>query len=181
MKLFHRLFLLFLLSSSAAFFPVAGASAADDRDACAMLRKADIEAAFVLRKFDSGTPGLTMKSSKSWAGVSECTYTSRGATIKDMITVTLGVRRAQNDETGITPEAAKAGAAILRGTPVDVSGLGQGAYWISLGSKTFPSIQLNVFKGKREWLTFGCRANNLDQDIQLERLKKIAKNTLARK
>jgi hypothetical protein len=155
---------------------VSGAWAADDRDACAMLQKADVEAAFAPRKFDSGKPGFAMKASKSRAAVSSCTYTSRGAKIKDMVTVTLNLRRAPSDETGTTPEAAKAGAVKLNGSPVDVAGLGNGAYMVDLGS----SIQLNVFRGKREWLIFGCRAKTLDNNAVLTGLTKIAKATAAR-
>lgn len=141
-----------------------------------MLQKADVEAAFAPRKFDSGQPGYAVKSSPTRAAVTSCTYTSRGATVKEMVTVTLGVRRAPSDATGTTPEAAKAGAVQLKATPVAVAGLGDGAYTVNLGS----SIQLNVFRGKREWLVFGGRARTLDNDAVLAALTKIAKATVAR-
>jgi hypothetical protein len=65
---------------------------------------------------------FAVKASKSRAAVSSCTYTSRGATVKDMVTVTLNLRRAPSDKTGTTPEAAKAGTVKLNGSPVDVAG-----------------------------------------------------------
>ena len=172
----NRWFLVGILAAGIGLWPVAGAFAADDRDACAMLHKVDVEAAFAPRKFDSGKPGFAMKTSKSRAAVSNCTYTSKGATVKEMVTVTLGVRRAPSDATGTTPEAAKAGAVQLKSTPVDVAGLGEGAYMVSLGS----SIQLNVFRGKREWLIFGSRARSLDNQAVLTGLTKIAKATITR-
>jgi hypothetical protein len=141
-----------------------------------MLQKADVEAAFAPRKFDSGTPGYAVKSSPTRAAVSSCTYTSRGVSVKEMVTVTLVVRRAPSDATGTTPEAAKAGAVQLNAKPVAVAGLGDGAYMANLGS----SIQLNVFRGNREWLIFGGRAKMLDDAVVLAGITKIAKATLAR-
>lgn len=171
-----RWLMLGVITAGVGLGSVAGAWATDDRDACAMLQKADVEAAFAPRKFDSGKPGFAVKASKSRAAVSSCTYTSRGAKVKDMVTVTLNVRRAPSDETGITPDAARAGAAKLSGTPVDVAGLGNGAYMVDLGS----GIQLNVFRGKREWLIFGSMAKTLDNNAVLAGLAKIAKATAAR-
>jgi hypothetical protein len=165
-----------MVTAGIGLWPITGALAAEDRDACAMLQKADVEVAFAPRKFDSGKPGFAMKASKTRAAVSSCTYTSKGATVKDMVTVGLNLRRATRDATGITPEAAKAGAVQLKAIPVDVAGLGEGAYWVNLGS----SVELNVFRGKREWLIFGSRAKRLDNDAVLAGLTKIAKATLAR-
>jgi len=165
-----------VITAGIGLWPAADVFAAEDRDACTMLQKADVEAAFSPRKFDSGKPGLTIKGSKSMAAVSSCTYTSRGATVKEMVTVTLNVRRAPNDATGTSPEAAKAGAVQLNAKPVAVTGLGEGAYMANLGS----SIQLNVFRGKREWLIFGGRAKMLDNAAVLAGITKIAKATVAR-
>lgn len=180
MNQYSRWFLLGVVTAGVGLWPVAGVLAAEDRDACAMLQKADVEAAFSPRKFDPGKPGFAVKSSKTRAAVSSCTYTSRGATIKDMVTVSLVVRRAPSDESAITPEAAKAGAVKLKASPAEVPGLGNGAYWVNLGSSTFPVIELNVFKGKREWLVFSSGARTLDNSAVLSGLTKIAKATAAR-
>ncbi len=150
-------------------------------DACNLLKQADVEAAFAPRKFDAGTLGKTVvKSSAKLAAVSKCTYTSPGATVKDRITVSLLARRAPSDTTGVTPEAAKAGAIQLKATPVDIAGLGDGAYTINLGSAAFPAFQLNVFRGKRDWFVFGCAGKKVDQSVAIDGLKKIAQETLAR-
>lgn len=169
-----------VVTAGVVLWPVASALATEDRDACAMLRKADVEAAFFPRRFDSGEPGYAVKSSKTRAAVSSCTYTSRGATVKDMVTVTLGVRRAPSDASAITPEAAKAGAVQLKATPVDVAELGNAAFWVSLGSSAFPAFELNVFRGNREWLVFSSGARTLDKSAILAGLTKIAKATTGR-
>lgn len=176
MKRCSRWVLLLLVTAGGGLWPVAGTLAANEKDACALLQQADVEAAFTPRKFDSGKPGHAVKSSKTMASVSSCTYTSRGDKVKDMVTVTLLVRRAPSDETGTTPEAARAGAVKLDGAPVDVAGLGKGAYMVNLGS----SIQLNVFRGKREWLIFGGRAKMLDNNAVLANLTRVAKATVDR-
>ena len=155
---------------------VAGAEATEGTDACAMLHKEDVEAAFIPRKFDSGQPGDAVKSAPERASVSSCTFTSRGSTAKEMVTVTLGLRVASSDSTGTPPAAAWAGAIQLNAKPVAVEGLGEGAYMVNLGD----TIQLNVFRGKREWLIFGSRAKMLDSKTVLARLTKIAEKTLAR-
>lgn len=150
-------------------------------NACEMLRQADVEAAFAPRKFDSGTLGKSVvKSSPKLAAVSRCTYTSAGATPKDRITVSLLARRAPSDTTGVTPEAAKNGARQLKAVPVDVSGVGEGAYAVNMGSSVLPVIELNIFRGKRDWLIFGCGAAKLDHDVALASLKKVAQATVAR-
>ena len=176
MNRYNQWVLLAMVTTGIGLWSIAGASAAEDRDACTMLHKEDVEAAFSPREFDSVQPGFSVKSSPKRAGVTSCTYTARGATTRDTVTVTLGVRSAPSDATGTPPAAAKAGAVQLKTRPVDVSGLGEGAYMVSLGS----SIQLNVFRGKREWLIFACRARTLTDDAILLGLTKIAKATLAR-
>jgi len=170
-----------VVTAGVGLWPVAGALAAEVRDACAMLHKADVEAAFFPRKFDSGNPGYAVKSSETRAAVSSCTYTSRGATVKDMVTVTLGVRRAPNSALAITPEAVRASAVQRKARPVDVAGLGKGAYWIAIGSIAYPVFELNVFRGKRVWLVFSSGARTLDKSVVLAGLTKIAKATTARK
>lgn len=157
------------------------AQAEEKWDACSMLKQADVEAAFAPRKFDSGTPGKTLvKSSPTLAAVSQCTYTSSGATARDRITVSLLARRAPSDASGVTPQAARAGAMQLKATPADIAGLGDGAYTVNMGSAAFPVIQVNVFRGKRDWLVFGCVGMKLDQSVAIDGLKKIAAAALSR-
>lgn len=181
MNRYSRWVLSGLVTAGIGLWPVTAALAAEGKDACAMLHKADVEAAFSPWKFDSGKPGYVVKGSKMRAAVSSCTYTSRGASVKDMVTVTLAVRRAPSGSSGITPEAAKAVAVQLKAKPVDVAGLGKAAYWVTIGSIAYPVFELNVFRGKREWLVFSGVARTLDKSAVLAGLTKIAKATTARK
>ena len=99
---------------------------------------------------------------------------------KDRITVSLLARRAPSDASGVRPQAAKAAALQLKATPVDVAGLGDGAYAINLGSAAFPVLELNVFRGKRDWLVFACAGMKLDSKVALAGLTKVANASAAR-
>jgi hypothetical protein len=163
----------------AGWFFLGDAHAADGMDPCKMMQKTDVEAAFAPRKFDDGSLLQTLKGSAKLAAVSECIYTSKGASIKEMVSVSLLLRRAPTDATGMSTAQARAGAVTLKGVPADVSGLGEGAYWINLGTARAPSIQLNVFRGKREWLVYGA-AGKMDSNVLVANLTNIAKATSSR-
>ena len=174
--------LVIFLASIAGLWPGSSALAAQDWDACAMLLKADVEAAFAPRVFSPGTPGHDKpKSSPKLADVSSCTYSSPGAFAKDRLSATLLARRSPDDASGVTPQAAREGAIKLKGIPVDVAGLGEGAYWLNLGSSAFPVIQLNVFRGKREWFIFSISGRAIDSNAALAGLMKMAKAVAAHK
>jgi hypothetical protein len=170
---------LLLAFLGAGWFFLVDAHAADGMDPCKIMQKADVEAAFAPHKFGDGSLSQTMKGSAKLAAVSECVYTSKGASIKETLSVSLLVRRAPTDATGTSSAQARAGAAKLNATPADVSGLGEGAYWVNLGTARAPSIQLNVFRGKREWLVYGA-AGKMDSNALVASLTNIAKATSSR-
>lgn len=152
------------------------AHAGDDWDACTMLKKNNIETAFAPRLFDSGQLEKNpYKATAKMATVSTCTYVSAGATPKERMSVSLKAWRAPSDADGMTSEKAKIGAVTIKATPVDVAGLGDGAYWIDMGSNKMPLVQLNVFKGKRNWLIYTASGRQLDQTTALTGLIKLAK------
>ena len=160
----------------------AAAPAAASLGACALLLKADIDAAFAPRVFTVEPQNRPdTKGTTSMASVSRCTYASRGASVREMMTVGLVARQAQNDASGVTVAVAKEGAAKLNATPVDVPGLGDAAYWINLGSAQRPVIELNVFIGPRLWLVFSGSAPTLDTDTALAHLRQVAEAALARR
>lgn len=177
-----RLALTALIATCAGLWPISGALAAQDWDACAMLLKADVDAAFAPRVFEPGVPGHeNAKSSSKLADLSSCTYSSPGATAKNRLSVTLLARRSPDDASSVTPQTAKEGAVKLNGVPTDVTGLGEGAYWVNLGSSSFPVIQLNVFRGKRQWFVISAATKAIDTNTALAGLTKLAKTMTARK
>ena len=170
-----------LVTLGAMSWPVARAAAAGGWDACALVKQADVEAAFAPRKFEAGELGKDRPvASAKAAEVSRCTFTSTGASTRDKVTVGLLARRAPSDDSGVTPAAAKAGAIQLKATPVEVAGLGEGAYWVNMGSASRPSLQLNVFRGKREWLILSASGRPVEPAAALDQLKNLALATFAR-
>ena len=150
-------------------------------DACALLLKSDVDAAFAPRVFREGEKGRgDFAGTAKLATVASCTFTSRGASLRDLLTVGVLARRAPSDKGGVTVAAAKDGAVKLNMTPVDVPGLGDAAYWVNLGSSRRPIVQLNVLKGKRLWLVFSASAARLDTEAALAGLTTVARATLAR-
>ena len=141
-----------------------------------MLLKADVEAAFAPRVFTPGTPGHDKSdSSPNLADVSSCTYSSRGASAEDGLTVTLLARRSPEGASNVTPQTIKEGEIKLNGVPVDVPGLGEGAHWVNMVDSAFPTIRINVFRGKREWLIFSATTRAIDGNAALAGLTKMAK------
>lgn len=169
-------------SKPAATMSAAG-SAATSRapSACVLVTKADVDAAFAPRVFTvepETTPDIA--GTDRIAAVSACTYASRGASIREMITVGALVRRAPADAAAVTVATAKAGAVKLNATPVDVPALGDAAYWINLGSATRPIVELNVFVGPRLWLVFSASAPTLSVEVAVAELRKVAETALGR-
>lgn len=150
------------------------ASAASD--ACGLVTTSDVNAAFAPRVFeiDKSAP-VAPKQSAKFAQVSNCTFVSKGASVKDMVTVSVSLRLAPSDETGVTIKAMEEGAIKLGATPVDVPGLGDGAYWVKFGNR-----QLVVLKGKRIMLTLGEHAPGRSDAEAIAGLKKIAQAALGK-
>jgi len=150
-------------------------------DVCALILKADVDAAFAPRVFGNGEQGRgNVAGTAKLASVSSCIFTSRGATVREMMTVSVLARRAPNDKAAVTVAIAKGGAVKLNAAPVDVPGLGDAAYWVNLGSSTRPMIELNVFKGSRLWLVYSAMVPNGGADAALAGLTSLARATLGR-
>lgn len=150
-------------------------------DACNLITPADVNAAFAPRHFEVDNSGPARRLSTKYAEVSNCTFVSKGATMRDLVTVTVSVRVATSDEYGVGVDKMKAGAVALKGTPVDVVGVGDSAYWVNLGSPARPNRQLAVAKGKRLWLTLGEGSPALSDAEAVARLTRLAKSGLDKK
>ncbi len=150
-------------------------------DACALVAASDINAAFAPRSFviDHSGP-KTPKLSAKFAQVSNCTFVSKGASAREMVVVTVMLRRAPSDTPGTTLKAMKEGAMKLGGTPADVAGLGDGAYWINPGGSKRSNRQLNVVKGKRIWLVIGESGSKGSDAEVIANLTKVAQAALGR-
>lgn len=157
-----------------------GIALAQPLDPCALMRKADLEAVFP-RSFEAGIAGPPQAGTAKKAAVASCTYTSPAPQPRDMVSVSFVVRRSPEGMKGISLETAKAGAVQVKATPVDVPGLGDGAYWINLNTEAAPNYQLNVMAGGgRYWLIFSTFGLRMEPAKAIPMLSTLARNTLPR-
>ncbi len=159
-----------------AFIFATATAASSTPDACGVTTTSDVNAALAPRVFviDNSGPVAAKQSSK-FAQVSTCTFVSKGATIKDMQTVSVSLRVASSDANGVTVKAMKEGVVKLGSAPIDVPGLGDSAYWYKLGGRS-----LVVLKGKRILFTVSENAPKRSDADAITDLKKIAGATLAK-
>ena len=159
-----------------AFIMAATTAASSTPDACGVVTTSDVNAAFAPRVFviDNSGPVAAKQSSK-FARVSNCTFVSKGATVKDMLVVSVSLRVASSDANGVTVKVMKEGVVKLGGAPVDVPGLGDSAYWYTLGGRS-----LVVFKGKQILFTVSEHAPKRSDAEAITDLKKIAGAALAK-
>lgn len=155
-------------------------SVAADTEACDVVTANDVNTQFAPRVFKADNSGPKVTLPAKYAQVSDCTYVSKGASIRDMVVVGVTLRRAPSDETSTTMKMMKEGAVQLGATPVDVAGLGDGAYWIILGGGLLKKHdrQLNVIKGKRIWLIIDTNDPKLSDEEAIARLATIARAAL---
>jgi len=149
-------------------------------NSCALMQQADVQAVFSPRTFDQGTAGPLQPGTAKLAEVASCTYTSQAANPRDIVSVMLLTRRAPHGVKSVTTEAMKAGVVQLKGTPVDVPGLGDGAFWANLGTDSHPSYQLNVRVGDRYWLVFSTAGVRGEPQRAIQSLSTLAKTVLPR-
>ncbi len=155
-------------------------AAAFTLDSCALMKQADVQAVFSPRTFDQGTAGPPQPGTAKLAAVATCTYTAQSSNPRDTLSVMLMTRRSPDGVKNVTIEAMKAGVVQLKGTPVDVPGLGDGAYWASMGTEAFPSYQLNVRVGERYWLALSTGGFKGDPQRTIQALTSLAKTVLPR-
>ncbi len=155
-------------------------SAAQALDACALLPKADVDAAFAPRVFDKGTPGHSQPGNAKVHAVSECLYTAPGTSPRDVLTVNVLVLRAPSDAARPTLAMAKAAAVQLKATAVDVAGVGEGAILSDQGTGRFRTFVLTVLHGKRHTLTLSTGGSGVEPTKAQALLVSLAKRALPR-
>ena len=149
-------------------------------DACALVSAGDVNAAFAPRVFEVDNSGPSASVKTKFGSSSSCTFVSKGASIRDMVTVSLTVSRAFDEKNAVTVAQMKKGVVDLKGTPVDVPGLGDAAHWYNLDGPTRSSIGLQVQEGKLTWLNLGESSVGQPADVTVARLSKVASAALAK-
>ena len=76
----------------------------------------------------------------------------------------------------------KAGVASLgvAARPVDITGLGDSAYWVNLGSDRRSAVAVNVQRNPRYWLSVSESSSGQEEAVTVSRLTEVAKAALGR-
>lgn len=162
----------------------AGPARAADVDACTLVKAEEVGKIFGSRAFtiDTSNPMRSMPGGPRRNAVSSCTFTSAGATPRDMMSVTVTLTTAPSDRAQASIERMKAGVALLS-PPVkttDVPGLGDGAFWFNPGSTRRTAVTLNVKHDPRQWLAVSESSSGQAVDKTVECLRAVALQALGR-
>jgi hypothetical protein len=166
--------------------PAADAGARPDtRDACELVTTTELATVYAPRTFAVDTTGPVSRNRVGKANensMTTCTFSSASASVRDLVTVTVMVVTSPSDAAQRTVDQMKTGVMSLglNAKPVDVAGLGDGAYWVNLGSTQRSAFALNVKDGARRWLTIGESSSGQRDEETLSRLTKLAGLALAK-
>jgi hypothetical protein len=158
---------------------------ADTRDACELITTAELATVFAPRTFAVDTSGPVPRNRVGKANqnsTTSCTFSSAHTSVRDLVTVTVMVVTSPSDAAQRTVDQMKKGVMSLglNAKPVDVTGLGDGAYWVNLGSTRRSAFALNVKNGARRWLTVGESSSGERDEDTVARLTKLAELALAK-
>jgi hypothetical protein len=154
-------------------------------DACALVTPDDLAAIFTGRSFAVDNSSPVPRKTPARPGmnaITSCTFVSSGTGVKDMISVSVILTIAPSDEAQQSVERMKAGVASLgvAARPVDITGLGDSAYWVNLGSDRRSAVAVNVQRNPRYWLSVSESSSGQEEAVTVSRLTEVAKAVLGR-
>jgi hypothetical protein len=154
-------------------------------DACRLITPDELGAVFAGRTFavDQSGPGLANPPAAQGKNtVTSCTYVSADASPRELVAVTVLLVTAPTDAAHQSIDAMKSGVESLglNATTTDIPGLGDGAYWVNLGSERRSAVAVNVSQKPRMWLTVSESSSGQPVELTVERLITVAQNVLRR-
>jgi hypothetical protein len=161
------------------------AAASETPDACTLVTPDELAAIFAGRSFTQDALPAERRNSPGGPrrnAVTSCTFVSTGASIPDMMTVSIVLTTAHSDKAQPTMDKMWAGAAKL-GQKVElktVDGLGDGAYWFNIGGGSRSGIVLSVMRNPRHWLAVSESSSGQEESVTVSRLSAVAKAALGR-
>ena len=162
----------------------ASSSAIAPLDACKLISPQELGEIFAGRTFvidNSGPVARNQQGGANKNALTTCTFVSAGVSVEDKNVVTLLVKTAPNDAAHHSTEVMKAGVKQLGlgVEPSDIPGLGDGAYWVNLGTRR-SAVQVNVKHDPRIWLVVSESSSGQDVSTTVARLSDIARRVLPR-
>lgn len=114
--------------------------------------------------------------------ITACTFTSTGASIPDMISVSVVLTTAYSDKAQPTLQQMQSGISTLgvkfKGGPIE--GVGDAGYWYNAGSDRRSAVVVNVMRNPRYWLAISESSSGQEEAVTVSRLTEMAKAALGR-
>lgn len=159
------------------------AAATDTPDACALVTAAELAAIFPGRDFSKtppaprNTPGGPRRNA-----VSACTFVSTGASIPEMMTISIVLTTAYSDKAQASLDGMKSGLSTMgvkfRSGPIE--GAGDAGYWFNVGNDRQSAVVVNVRRNPRHWLSVSESSFGQEEAVTVSRLTEVAKAALGR-
>ncbi len=158
---------------------------AEAPDACTLVTTDELAAIFPTRSFtlDNMPPEKRNKpGGPRRNAVSSCTFISNGASIPDMMTVSVVLITAYSDEAQPSIEKMQSGLSTL-GLKIShktIEGLGDGAYWYNIGGNRRSGVVVNVMRNPRYWLAISESSSGQEEAATVSRLTEVTRHALGR-
>lgn len=154
-------------------------------DACTLVTTDELATIFPGRSF---TMGDTPPEKRNKPGgprrnaITSCTFGSTGASIEEMISVSIALTTAYSDKAQPSLQQMQSGISTMgvkfKGGPID--GVGDAGYWFNIGNERRSSVVVNVMRNPRYWLTVSESSSGQQEAVTVSRLTEVAKAALGR-
>ncbi len=161
------------------------AAATEAQDACNLVTTDELAAIFGSRSFtqDNMPPEKRNKpGGPRRNAITSCTYVSTGASMSDMMTITVVLTTAYSDKAQPSLQQMQSGLSTLgvkfEGGPIE--GVGDAGYWYNVGSDRRSAVVVNVMRNPRYWLTISESSSGQEEPVTISRLTDVARTALGR-
>ena len=161
------------------------AAATEAQDACNLVTTDELAAIFGSRSFtqDNMPPEKRNKpGGPRRNAITSCTFISNGASVQDMMTVSIALTTAYSDKAQPSLEQMKSGVSTMgvkfkSGT---IEGVGDAGYWFNVGNERRSAVVVNVMRNPRYWLSVSESSSGQEEAVTVSRLTEVAKAALGR-
>lgn len=161
------------------------AQADETPDACTLVTTDDLATIFPGRSFalDNTSPEMRNKpGGPRRNAITSCTYVSTGASMSDMMTITVVLTTAYSDKAQPSLQQMQSGLSTLgvkfKGGPIE--GVGDAGYWYNAGGDRRSAVVVNVMRNPRYWLSVSESSSGQEEPVTISRLTDVARTALGR-
>jgi hypothetical protein len=154
-------------------------------DACTLVTTDELAAIFPARSFtlDNLPPERRNKpGGERRNAVTSCTFVSNGASIPDMMTVSIVLTTAYSDKAQPSLEKMQSGVSTMgvKFTSGPIEGVGDAGYWFNIGNERRSGVVVNIMHNPRQWLSVSESSTGQEEKVIISRLTEVARKALGR-